>query len=167
MVHEHFDRPFRFESLQAEQKEEIELSHDNSRFFPIWEILLFSVTVGVILTFLWASSLVIFARLMVPYALGIAALIFIVTAIMSAKCGCTDDHREPCRPCSPTCMSIGKYSATVIISAAIVLLLILVFIATNLPFVAKAIVAFLTTTSFSTTLLTFIVMIFSMKARKD
>lgn len=128
---------------------------------------MFSIVAGIVLTFVWASGLIIFARVMVPYAIGLAALIFIVTSILSTKCGYIEDDREPCQTFSLVCMSIRRYSATVLLSAAIVLLLSLVFVATYLPFVARAIITFLTTASFLTMLLTFIVMIFSMKAKKN
>jgi len=130
-------------------------------------LVLFGILLGVIVALVWYFGFAVFTRAMVPYALAFAIVLFIFTAIFKAVCG---NSKSACHQevrLSPTCCSLSKYSPLILISAAISIVGSLVFLATDLTFTWKVILAFIDAISFEAMLFGFLGMISCISFKRE
>ncbi len=126
--------------------------------------LLFGVAAALVWYF--EAQYVRYVREMLPFALVFAIVLFVVTAILKAKCGCS--LRSAAEGChiDCTCLSVCKYSSLVLIAAAVFIVFSLIVLATYFPFIDRAILAFIGSIAFWTMLFSFIAMILCISCRR-
>ena len=110
---------------------------------------------GTISALVWNGGYIDFVREMIPYALALAIILFVFTAVLKARCGNTQEF--PCL--TSTCASLRKYSPIVIICAVIFIVFSLIVLATFLSHTIRFVLAFIGSISFWTMLLEFTAMI--------
>ncbi len=134
----------------------------NKRFcIPNYLLIIFALLLGVITALVWNAGYIEFVRDTIPYAMFFAVILFIVTAVMKFRCGNSDE-----RCLTPTCFSLRKYSAAVIVASAVFIVFSIVVLATYLPYTWRFILAFIGSISFWTMLLDFTAMIFCILYRR-
>ena len=129
---------------------------------PNFVLVLLGVIFGTAAALMWVYGLMPMVRVMIPYALIFAIILFVVTAVLKARCGSMDEG--PCL--TSTCSSLRKYSALVMISAAIFIVFSICLMASSMPILVKTISAFVGSISFFTLLFEFLAMIFCMMYRR-
>lgn len=129
------------------------------RRVPVFLLILLGIVLGIATALLWYFGYVPYVRPMIPYAFAFAVVIFIVTAILKAKCGFTE--RAACERInmSQACVSLRIYSPLVLIAAAVFIVFVILHLASYFPFAVRAVLAFIGSISFWTMLLSFISMI--------
>lgn len=111
---------------------------------------------------IWNAGFVQNVRVTIPYVLVLAIILFAITAVLKARCGNTAEV-----VLTSTCSSLRKYSPFVIITAAIVIVISILILATVLTLpTLKLVLAFIGAIEFWTMLLEFIAMIFCMLYRR-
>ena len=122
-------------------------------------IIIVGILIGSINALIWFFHNIRFVREMIPYALFFGIVIFVITAVMKAKCGGPQCMDQDGFHISPTCVSVRKYSLLIMITGAIFIVFSMVVLATYLPFIVRTVLAFIGSISFWILLLTFITMI--------
>ena len=128
---------------------------------PNWLTITLGVIVGSINALVWYFGFIPFVRMMIPFALFVIMLMFIVTAVLKARCGNTPEV-----VLTSTCSALRRYSPVIIIAAAIFIVFAIVVLATFLPFAVRFALAFIGSISFWTLLFEFVAMIFCMWFRR-
>lgn len=109
----------------------------------------------------WCAGYVQYVRQMIPFTFAFSVIIFIITAVLrviyyNQERTATDN----CCCLNPVIFSLNKYSPLVLIASAIFIIFSTTMMATYLPFIGRAILAFIGSISFWTMLFGFIAMIF-------
>ncbi|MEL4106482.1 hypothetical protein AAFA46_06555 [Oscillospiraceae bacterium WX1] len=110
----------------------------------------------------WYYGFIQYVREMIPYALAFGVILFVMTAILKARCG--NMAEGICL--TSTCSSLRKYSLVILISAAIFIVFSMIVLATFLPLLVRLILAFIGSISFWTMLFEFVAMLFCMLYRR-
>ena len=121
---------------------------------PNFVLVIFGILFGTASALVWNGGYIQFVRPTLPYVLVFAILLFVVTAVLKAKCGNTE---EKCL--SSTCFSLRKYSPLIMITSAIFIVFSIVVLATYLPYTFRLILAFIGSISFWTMLFEFMAMV--------
>jgi hypothetical protein len=129
---------------------------------PNFVLVVLGAIFGAATGLLWYYGFIQFVRDMIPYALVIAVILFVVTAVLKARCG----NMAEGLLLTSTCSSLRKYSGVLMIAAAIFIVFSIIVLATFLPFVARVILAFIGSVTFFTMLFEFVGMIFCMLYRR-
>lgn len=139
---------------------------NNRHCISVGLLVLFGILIGVAFALIWVFGLAVFIRATVPYALAFAIILLITTVILRAICGFSrrECHQE--LHLSPTCCSLIRYSPLIFISAAVCIIGSLIFLATDLVFAWKAVLAFVNSISFGILISGFFGMIFCMSPRR-
>jgi hypothetical protein len=127
--------------------------------FVLWII---GALFGASSALVWNAGFIQNVRGTIPYVLVLAVILFAITAVLKARCGNTAEV-----VLTSTCSSLRKYSPSVIITAAIVIVFAIFVIATVLTLpTLKLVLAFVGAISFWTMLLEFIAMVSCMLYRR-
>lgn len=125
-------------------------------------LILFGILLGVTNALVWYYGFIPYVRPMIPYALIFAIILFVLTAILKARCGNSEEEGIGGLCLTSTCASLRRYSPTVLITSAIFIVFSIVVLATFLPFFVRTVLAFIGCISFWCMLFVFLGMVFCM-----
>ncbi len=129
---------------------------------PNFVLVLLGAIFGTASGLMWYYGYIQFVRPMIPYAMVFAIILFVVTAVLKARCG----NMAEGLCLTSTCSSLRKYSPMVMVSAAVFIVFSIIVLATFLPFAVRTVLSFIGSVSFFTLLFEFISMIFCMLYRR-
>jgi hypothetical protein len=134
--------------------------HERS-FLNGFLLIILCIVLGVAAALIWFYGPVLLVRDMLPYALGVTVVMLTTTSIMKAQCGNSPEDWH----LSQTYLSLSRFSAIVIISAAVFIVFALTVMATYFSLTVRMILAIVGSVSFFVMLFAFIDMILSISLR--
>ena len=134
------------------------------RRFYILPPVVFGLVLGILEATLWVLGLVTKVRFIVPYAAADALVIFALTPILALLAARPEFLSGERRPHVPHYTPL--YVKVVMISAAVFLIFVQIFVGTTLSYTLKIVLAFIGSLSFWTMFVSFISMVFYLVRRR-
>jgi hypothetical protein len=142
------------------------MSKDISRSISISVAITLGIIFGIITALIWSGGFAPFIRAMIPYAIAFEIIAAAVTALISSKCGYFKFGYDANEHPGPFHRAVKNYTPTILITAAITILVGLIILATFLPFVFRLIFAFIGGVSFWINLIVFVIYIIALSKKE-
>jgi hypothetical protein len=143
------------------------MKKERERCIPVSVAIAFGIIFGIITALIWGAGLAPLIREMIPYVIAFEIIVAAVTALISSKNGYFKFGYDSCEHPEPCYKTIKNYTATILITAAISILVGLIILATFLPFIFRLIFAFTGGIAFWINLISFVIYIICLSKKAE